>query len=276
MLFKDWHSGKWQVDTVNEYILCAVLLLWIPVWLFGICLIYRLWPSRKSASQVIQNATASHPFIPAYTPASMPSQGKSAVLETPSAPSQNNETEGQSAAETDWVPKDAAEAHAIDVISKIAEENGLTPFPHVLLENELIPVTISSDSDACLIKVLAAQGTWQVQMTEPLDQSVWSCNGEAKNVLKEITLGKGILAKMEPNSNVIPVVVLAQGNLENQEATLTWLNQHGVEVVTIPENPQQGLPQLSDILIKYFGELNKIQEENNELDQTGSIQTEPI
>lgn len=276
-LINDWRSGKWIVDTTNEYIFCSVLGALIPLWLIGILIIWRLLRPKIPTAHVIQKATASHPFIPTYTPASMPSQGKSAVLETP-PPSTNNEASDdteQEETQTDWVPKDAGEAHALEVITQIAEENGLTPFPHVLLENELIPITISSDVDALLIKVLAEQGTWQVSMTEPLEQSNWLCNGQAKNVLKEIILGKGVLSKMEPESKVIPVVVLAQGGLENQDVVLSWLSQRGVEVVSLPENPQQGISQLSDILVKYFGSLEE-EEEENDAEQSAVAQETPV
>lgn len=263
-LISTWRSGEWVVDTPSEYALCTVMVLWIPVWLLGVYLIcHFLRP--KITPKVIQQATAAHPFIPAYTPVAMPSQGKSAVLsEPPSAvesdqPAQNNE-------QTEWVPKDNSEAEALDLITKIAEENNLTPFPHVLLENELIPITISSDVDACLIKVLATEGMWQVAMTEPLEQSVWSNNTQTKTVLKEIVLGKGILSKMEPESNVIPVVVLAKGGIANKEMVIPWLSQRGIEVVTLPGNPQEGLLELQDVLNKYFVQ-SENQEEVNEMDQ---------
>lgn len=271
-LFVGWRSGEWVIDTPVEYMLCIVLLLWIPIWLIGLFFILRL-TKKSDSQQVVRQAAASHPFIPAYTPANMPSQGKSMAIEPPAqtSTSQNTNTTTNQDAQTDWVPKDDNEANALDVITQIAEENGLTPFPHVLLENELIPITISSDVDAFLIKVLAVQGTWSVSMTEPLEQSIWSCNGQSKNVLKEIVLGKGILSKMEPESKVIPVVVLAQGNIENQDTILNWLLQRGVEVVTLPENSQNGIPQLNDILVKYFGTFED-REEQNEVEQSSAIQ----
>ena len=252
-----WRSGKMVVDTPNEYALCAVLLLWIPVWLIGILVVLRLLRPKIPVANTVQKAMASHPFIPEYVPSNMPSQGKSVVIEPPpteSPESVSTVSNAEQSEPTEWVPKDTGEAHALEVITQIAEDNGLTPFPHVLLENELIPITISSDIDAFLIKVLAVQGQWQVGMTEPLEQSVWSCNGQTKPVLKEIVLGKSVLAKMEPESTVTPVVVLAKGSLENQNDVLPWLNQHGVEVVALPENQQQGIPQLSEVLLKYFGQ----------------------
>lgn len=276
-LFKEWRSGQWIVDTTNEYTLCSVLLLLIPVWIITTLIIYRLIRSKQpSVANIVQTTAASQPFIPAYTPASMPSQGKSAVLETPPASAEPPlETPSAGLPEkTDWVPKDDTEAQALDTITELAEENGLTPFPHVLLENELIPITISSDVDAFLIKVLATDGLWQVGLTEPLEQSVWSCNDQAKTVLKEIILGKGVLSKMEPESQVVPVVVLARGSLEKTEEVLSWLNQKGVEVVTLPENQQPGIPQLSDVLVKYFGQFEK-QEELNDKEETDIIQNTP-
>ena len=267
-LFNGWVTDRWVVDTPSEYALCIVLFLWIPLWVLGLFFIWRL--TRKSDTQhVVRQTGASHPFIPAYTPASMPSQGKSAVVEpVPSA----IPVEKAAIDETtnDWVPKDEGEAQALDEIAKIAEEKGLASFPHVLLEDELIPITVSSDSDALLIKALAVDGVWQAAMTEPLEQAVWSCNGQGKNVLKEIILGKNILAKMEPESRIIPVLVLAQGDLENKDVVLKWLAERGVEVVTLPSNVRDAIPQLSDILGKYFNDVKP--EENNEEELSNNIQ----
>lgn len=265
-LLKEWRSGQWIVDTSNEYTLCIILLLLIPIWLIGMLVVCRIMRPKIPTAPIIQKATESHPFIPAYTPASMPSQGKSAVLSTPDSGVAESTDKPIDEKQMEWVPKDTAEAQALDVITQIAEDAGLTPFPHVLLENELVPITISSDVDAFLIKVLVGEGMWQVGMTEPLEQSLWSLNGRSKNVLKEIILGKGILSRMEPESKVTPVVVLAQGTLENLDTVLPWLNQRGVEVVTLPENPQQGLPQLSEILEKYFPPVPE-QEQKDETEQ---------
>ena len=268
-LLSDWRLGQWIIDTPNEYIFCTVLLLWIPIWLIGVLIIWRLLCPKVPTAHVIQKATASHPFIPPYTPSSMPSQGKSAVLSQEQVSQPEIQPADNEEKQSDWVPKDTVEAHALDVITQMAEENGLTAFPHVLLENELIPITISSDVDAFLIKVLAVPGAWNVSMSEPLEQSLWSCNGQNKAVLKEIIIGKSVLAQMEPESKVIPVVVLAQGFLENRETVMPWLNQRGIEVVTLPENQLSGIPQLSDILIKYFGPFETKEVQNEE--QTSDV-----
>lgn len=285
MMFTKWRDGEWLIDTPNEYALMTVLALLVPVWLIGIFFVCRLTRDKKQS--IVRQATASHPFIPAYTPMHMPSQGKSAQLDSATVFQQTQEayqpqpvvtdTENQmpqqstvSTTRMDYVPKHQGEAQALEKISDLAQEFGLTAFPHVLLENQLIPVTVSNDSDALLIKVLADPTMWQVPMTEPLENGAWMNNGVSKSVLKEIVLGKNILLKMEPDSVVVPVVVLAQGTLSNSDAVLPWLNQHGVEVVTLADNPQSGIATLDDIIIKYFPE-EENQEEENEAHQEPTV-----
>ena len=275
----DWHSGEWVIDTPNEYKLVACLILWIPLWLIGIYVIMRLFRSKKQA--IVRQATASHPFIPAYTPMQMPSQGKSTQLDvsptfqnTQQQAIQNSNmqstTQNQKNVQMDYVPNNQGEAQALEKITELAQEFGLTAFPHVLLENQLVPITISSDSDAFLIKVLAEPGLWQVPMTEPVENGIWINNGQNKVVLKEIVAGKKALINMEPDSVVTPVVVLAQGGLANADTVLPWLNQHGIEVVTLSENQQQGIAKLNDIIVKYFPE-EKNMEEENEISQTSVV-----
>ena len=279
-LLADWWTDKWIVDTPNEYTLVTVLILWIPVWLIGIYFIMRLFHSEKQT--IIRQATASHPFIPAYTPTQMPSQGKSVQLEqTPvvqtqeMSPSFNgnemqSSTSVQNETKMDYVPKHKGEADALEKISELAQDFDLTAFPHVLLENQLIPITISNDSDALLIKVLADPGIWQASTTEPLENSVWINGNINKTVLKEIVLGKNILMKMEPESTVIPVVVLAQGTLANANIIIPWLNQYGIEVVTLSDNKQLDILTLNDIIIKHFPQ-EENQEEEDENDQTSVV-----
>lgn len=280
MMFTKWRDGEWLIDTPNEYALMTVLALLVPLWLIGIFFVCRLTRDKKQS--IVRQATASHPFIPAYTPMHMPSQGKSAQLDTtpvsfaatppPVADSQpmQEQRPNESEVKIAHVPKHQGEAQALEKISDLAQEFGLTAFPHVLLENQLIPITVSNDSDALLIKVLADPAMWQVPMTEPLENGAWMNNGVSKSVLKEIVLGKNILLKMEPDSVVVPVVVLAQGTLSNSDAVLPWLNQHGVEVVTLADNPQSGIATLDDIIIKYFPE-EENQEEENEAHQEPTV-----
>lgn len=273
-LLSDWWTDKWIVDTPNEYTLVTVLILWIPVWLIGIYFVTKLFRNKKQT--IIRQATASHPFIPAYTPSQMPSQGKSAQLEaTPMPAAQMQETPSQfngegiqpsAPAQDDvkmaHVPKHQGEADALEKIETLAQEFGLTAFPHVLLENQLIPITISNDSDALLIKVLADPGIWQVQTTEPLESAIWTNGTINKTALKEIVLGKNILMKMEPDSVVTPVLVLAQGTLANANTIVPWFNQHGIEVVTLSDNKQLDILTLDDIIIKYFPQEENQEEEN--------------
>ena len=94
---------------------------------------------------------------------------------------------------------------------------------------------------------------------------------EGKKYVRVKSRGKGILSKMEPESKVIPVVVLAHWDLENQEVVLPWLLQKGVEVVTLPDNSHPGIPQLADILVKYFGQ-SKEKEESNEMESSATVQ----
>ena len=149
-LLSDWWTDKWIVDTPNEYTLVTVLILWIPLWLIGIYFVTKLFRNKKQT--IIRQATASHPFIPAYTPSQMPSQGKSAQLEPTPMPvvqtqeitSQFNANEMQvtpsakTETKMDYVPKHQGEADALEKIETLAQEFGLTAFPHVLLENQLI------------------------------------------------------------------------------------------------------------------------------------------
>lgn len=281
-LLSDWWTDKWIVDTPNEYTLVTVLILWIPLWLIGIYFVTKLFRNKKQT--IIRQATASHPFIPAYTPSQMPSQGKSAQLEPTPMPvvqtqeitSQFNANEMQvtpsakTETKMDYVPKHQGEADALEKIETLAQEFGLTAFPHVLLENQLIPITISNDSDALLIKVLADPGIWQVQTTDPLESTIWTNGTINKKALKEIVLGKNILIKMEPDSVVVPVLVLAQGTLANANTIVPWFNQHGIEVVTLSDNKQLDILTLDDIIIKYFPE-EENQEEENEAHQEPTV-----
>ena len=281
-LLSDWWTDKWVVDTPSEYTLVTVLILWIPLWLIGIYFVTKLFRNKKQT--IIRQATASHPFIPAYTPSQMPSQGKSAQLEATPTPvvqtqemtSQFNANEMQvtpsakTETKMDYVPKHQGEADALEKIETLAQEFGLTAFPHVLLENQLIPITISNDSDAFLIKVLADPGIWQVQTTEPLESTIWTNGTINKTALKEIVLGKNILMKMEPDSVVVPVLVLAQGTLANANTIVPWFNQHGIEVVTLSDNKQLDILTLDDIIIKYFPQ-EENQEEENENDETSAV-----
>lgn len=270
MLYENWS----KINNMNDYLFLGCIILWIPILLIGIYFILHFLGNSKRS--IVRLATASHPFIPAYTPSQMPSQGKSVQLESTSIPvvqtqamtSQFNVNEMQvtpsakTETKMDYVPKHQGEADALEKIETLAQEFGLTAFPHVLLENQLIPITISNDSDAFLIKVLADPGIWQANITEPLESAIWTNGTINKTALKEIVLGKNILMKMEPDSVVTPVLVLAQGTLANANTIVPWFNQHGIEIVTLSDNKQLDILTLDDIIIKYFPQEENQEEEN--------------
>jgi hypothetical protein len=76
--------------------------------------------------------------------------------------------------------------------------------------------------------------------------------------------------KMEPDSVVVPVLVLAQGTLANANTIVPWFNQHGIEVVTLSDNKQLDILTLDDIIIKYFPQ-EENQEQENENDETSAV-----
>ncbi len=236
----------------------------IPIWLLGVWYIFRL-NKKRHAKKIVQQAVADHPFVPAkgFVPHAMPSQGKSSTFMpltattpvntgTPSAPSVDTVPVPTSAAQNN--PSSNLEVSAVEEISKLAEEKGLTPFPHVLLQNIMIPLTVSSDVQALLFKFLSVPGSWVVESREQLSDILWKNKEQSLPVLKELFQSREILSTMEPEAQVQMVLVMLDGTIENLADIQENLEKEGCYIVCLKHNENNNLISVSELLDKLFTE----------------------
>lgn len=257
-----------SADKLNDWVWVA------PVWLLGVIFFGILFKKKKS-KKIIQQAVADHPFVPVkgFVPHAMPSQGKSMSFspQITNAPAQN--TASVPPAPTVSTPFTAPntaqnnlESQAVQEITRLAEAKGLTAFPHVLLENVMLPLTVSSDVKALLFKFVSSSGVWHVDEKEDLAESLWTNQGRSLLLTKELLQAKKTLLQMEPSAEAIPVVMLLDGSLENEVQVQDYLRKFDAEIVCLNRKENSQLMTISELLDKVFTEPVSSQEgeEHNE------------
>ena len=240
------------------------ILMTLPIWLIGVFMFGRLF-KRKHSEKLVQQAVTDHPFVPVkgFVPHAMPSQGKSSIFTptpTPVAsPAVSTPDSVQSAVPQASVPSsepvitpNMLEKQAVDTITKMAEEKNLTPFPHVLLQNIMIPLTVSADIKAILMNFLSLPGTWQVEEKENLAESIWTNGATSVPMLKKVIEGRRILSEMEPDAEVVSALVLVDGEINQEEHIKEYLEKENIKLVRLNSKENSTLKTISQLFDEEF------------------------
>lgn len=256
--------------------------LWLlPVWAMGEVSMFH-WFKRRKSEKIVQQAVSDHPFVPVkgFVPQAMPSQGKSMMyIPTPAVsapmtqnPSFNEDLQIQSSKEAIVAEEQSSatlelEKQAVETITKLAEAKGLTAFPHVLLENVMIPLTVSADIKALLITFLSYSGSWKVEMKGPVSETVWTNAIASTPLLKKVLAAKENLLKMESEAEVIPVIVLLDGQIEQEQQVKEFMDKNNMRLVRLNVQENSSLPDVSQLLDKEFEDVQMQNEVPSEGEQ---------
>ncbi|MBR6231771.1 MAG: hypothetical protein IKQ99_01575, partial [Alphaproteobacteria bacterium] len=146
-------------------------------------------------------------------------------------------------------------AEAVQRITNLAVKFQLTVFPHVKLENTFTNLVLSDDTVALMLKILIQDGTWRVQESSDPAQSIWTLNEqEGKNELKDILESAKVLSRLEPEANVITVIVLTNGDMQDPLNVRQYLTQTGIRIATLLPNNRtlSGVQTLEELLGEFF------------------------
>ena len=261
MLFDHSPKQKWPLDKAPKKLVCKVLLGFIVIGVLGIAI--ALKRKKKHVPIVVEER---HQSNDTFRPAPMASQGRmmSSTPTPASAPAYvppdapvNTQPAGVTAAPpvSPALSATGTMQEALKRISDLAGNFLLTAFPHVKLENTFTQMVLSDDIIALMLKVLPHVGTWQVQEAADPAESIWTLdNREGQNAIKDIIQSAQTLKKLEPEANVVPLVILTNGNIQEPEKIRQYLEQNNIRIATLLPNSGEipGIQQLEEVLGEFF------------------------
>ena len=257
LLFDKSIYSHWPTDLAAKKLVCKVLLAFIVVGIIGLSVVTR---QKKRRIPVIKEELP--PDKENFRPAMMASQGRM-TAPTPAPTPNGSSNNVQPAFDT---KNTNSIADAIRKITDITDDFEVSVFPHVKLENTFTQLVVSDDSSALLLKILPQSGTWKVEKTEKVEESLWTLGEEQpKKLLKEILESVAVLTRLEPEAHSIAVVVMTDGNIENAAEVANYLEQNGVRIVALNNQEMPEISTWKNLLSEFY--LPK-EEAQNETDDT--------
>lgn len=247
MLFDHSPNQIWPLDMAPKKLLCKVLLCFIIIGILGFGVAIKR--KKKRIPVVIGELP---PEKTLFRPPRIAPQGR--MMSTHPAAPAGGTGEIQAPAQPAG-PVLGTMAEAVQRISNLAIKFQLTVFPHVKLENTFTNLVLSDDTVALMLKILIQDGTWRVQESSDPAQSIWTLNEqEGKNELKDILESAKVLSRLEPEANVITVVVLTNGDMQDPLNVRQYLTQTGIRIATLLPNNRtlSGVQTLEELLGEFF------------------------
>lgn len=248
--WNDFLAFQWVVNTTRDFFLFSVMILCIPLWLFGWFLCYRLhWPrflhfttKRKIQKTVLKLSENKRKF----TPMKMPSAPKRHTYVPPILPSQSQNTVS-SASHFDRTES------ILNEISELCQPYPVETFTHLSLGDQQIPIAISTDDRAVLINIVDEPSTWSIDQTDLLKDNTWySETGQKPSPAFVVKEAARALSQTD-GAEVFSVVLLTNGTLLDAETALSYYAEKGVYLLCFKDGePSDVLEDLESFLDEMF------------------------
>ena len=138
-------------------------------------------------------------------------------------------------------------------VSKVGTDLDMIVFKNVTLENTMLDLVYSSDNVAVLCKVISDEHSWTVDTSKPIRSSVWQDeSGKKHNPCIDLLNQVAILKRLEPDSTIIPALILMRGSVNNADKVSAYLARGNVRLVKYNATAKDGLQDLYQLLKEKF------------------------
>ena len=250
--------------------------LWFVMW-------FSLWrhlgsSSKESSDQAVSTSpTANAPVAtPQYNngyrvPSPMPVQTKAVMSVNPAnpqsatsaapapvtvAPATTSPVPTSTAAPlsttTPVEPPPSQKDRDILTLSALGQNLDMMAFKYVILQGKKIDLVFSSDDVAVLCKVLSDDTTWHVDITQPIENSIWTSDAGVITPGPELLAQAAILENMESNATIYPSIVLTRGKVQDYEQVQDFLLKNHINLVQYTPDQMPGVQTLEALLNDKF------------------------
>lgn len=291
----DWEStyiafmaGQFAIEPDKLILLLLTLILLVPVWLIGWKAFYSVnWKMprfllRHKEVQFKRELIISPNKGKLQAPVKLRLQSgspysglkKEAFGDLPEVP-----VGDQSAHHiVSVVEKETALTDVQDIIA-LAQSYAVDTFKDVVLEGAKVPIAISTDDKAILITLLdTPDATWIIDVTD--EESEWySETSHIPSPTAFIKKAAEALKMLEPDSNVIPAVVITNGEIYDGSDIAKHYEGLGIKILRFKNGKPENLMTLENFVAENFSlktnnegiEYGVSMEDNEILDDTQNI-----
>lgn len=252
--------GQWSLDSNKTILLIASLFLFFPVWIFGAMTFYKInWkmprlfkrsersfkkqllikPQDGKLRMPVKLQLKSSGYTPASTPLSAP------VMTTPPA---QDDTVLSAVEKDDAIPQYAN-------LLQLARQYHVDIFENTVLDNLTVPVAISKDDEdlAVLMTFIGGeQEHYSVNIEDGLDGDWYGTMAPIESPAAFIKEAADRLKALEENAQIIPVVVITAGQIEEADEVARFLKESGVELLRFSNGGPESLTSVKDFFDQLF------------------------
>lgn len=265
--YNGFMSGQWSMTTQGTVLFLIGVILFLPVWYYGCVLLYKInWNFHlfyKHREKVFQRKIT----LPSGggSKLSMPiklklqKQGSSSQLQTnasavviPPAPEliqrQTDVTPThQQSNQIQMLP--AVDDTIINKIEQLLNTYQVDVFKDISLNNKIIPLTASVDEVAYVIAVIHEPDEFFIINTEDgIDSDWFTTRSVISSPAKFVKEAAQTLVTMEPSSVVVPIVVIAGGQIDEYEEVENIFAEHQVILTRFNQGGPDNIQLLEDYL----------------------------
>ena len=265
---KDWEStyiafmaGQFAIEPDKLILLLLTLILLVPVWLIGWkafysvnwrvprFLLHRKEVQFKRELIIAPNKSKLQAPVKLRLQSSNPYSGlkKEAFGDLPEVPATTPNTHHV----VSVVEKTTGAADIQDIIA-YADQYSVDTFKDVVLDGAKIPLAISTDDKAILITLLdTPDATWIIDVSD--EESEWySESSHIPSPTAFIRKAADALKALEPDSQVIPAVVVTNGEIYDAADIAKHYEAMGIQILRFKNGGPTDLTPLESFIDAHF------------------------
>ena len=288
MLYNDFQHNNWAVDSAENLIIFLVFIFFFPLWIALWFLVRRI-PFKKAFLKPVyfykshfQSQKISAPKMPVVAKGMVNRPiAMRKTLGIRSIDLTETTTEQKS---VDTTPSRPTTSRSNPVSYKkelfeLGQKYGYELFERVKLDDFIVPYVLATDTLALVLTVLDDDKEWIADETSSDgDDPTWfSAEGLIPSPYSQMVGASEFLKEKEPDSVIIPVVVLAKGSILNVSNVKEQWDEKGGFVVVWKDGKGEGLDSLENLMReKSLDDIDSDDDESDmEDDDADSSEEEP-
>ena len=271
-------AGQWSMSTSESLLFLCAIILFIPIWIVGSMILYKIHWSlpkltkirEKNFKNTLVLKQQEAPCSKFKMPIKLKIQSNTFTsLETPAAT--NTPINYSSDALLNTIEKDSKSVENIAAqILQLSQQYQVEGFLNLSFDGVQIPLALStSDDTALLITIVNEPDSFlTADINDDLYADWFSTLGPIPSPVKLVHEASEKLHTLENEAGIVPIIVLAGGELNDCQSITQTLNQHGIILTRFAQGKPEALETIEDffdkVLIRKNNTSNTI--ENNNAD----------
>lgn len=260
-LYQAFIYDQWVIDNGFEVLRLFSFLFFFPVWILGWYLLSKIqWIQKlKGPLHFYKRRSLNKVQVPLKKPTLTRPQSLhpnafgrhlgatvSASPSTPLVPSIPQAAELEASSEQQGLTPDI-----VAEIKALGEAKGFETFENVLLGKYTIPMVLATDTKALMFQFLTTEQEWVADETpsEGNTEPTWfSAEGLKPSPFYQLKQAALFLSEKEPDSQIIPVLVVLAGSILNAETMMPYWTENQGFVVRFKEGKPEILQRLEEFI----------------------------